>query len=219
MPGTALIIAGGARPDPLVVNALPVIDFCVAADGGADHARACGIDVNALVGDLDSISDEELEALRAAGTEIEQYPAAKDNTDLELALLRAMGEAPDRMIVIGIGGGRLDHELANMAALAADTYRDVPIEGLVGSSRLSVIRGSRTLHGVLGETVSLLPMHGTASGVITEGLQYPLNDEALEPGSARGVSNRFIAPEATVTVGAGVLLAIQPFALKDRGAG
>ena len=219
MPGTALIIAGGARPDPLVVKALPDIDFCVAADGGADHARACGLAVNALVGDLDSVSEGELTTLRSAGIEIDQYPAAKDNTDLELALLRAMATTPDRMIVIGIGGGRVDHELANMAALAADAYSDVPIEGLVGSARLSIIRGARTLAGVLGETVSLLPMHGRATGITTEGLQYPLTDEALEPGSARGVSNHFTAVEAMVTVVSGVLLAVQPFALKDRGAG
>ncbi len=216
MSGTALIVAGGARPDPLVIRALPAVDFCVAADGGADHALFFELDVNAVVGDLDSISAAGLEAVRASGAEVREFPTAKDKTDLELALLRAMEESPERLIVIGIGGGRLDHELANMAALTSEEYRGVPIEGLVGSARLTVIRGEATLSGALGETISLLPVNGRADGISTDGMQYPLVDEPLEPGSARGVSNRFVATSATVTVRSGVLLAIQPFALKER---
>ena len=215
----ALIIAGGARPDPLVIRALPTVDFCVAVDGGADHARRVGIEIDALVGDMDSISDSALAEIKASDVEVTEYPTAKDKTDLELGFDRALAEAPDRLVVIGIGGGRMDHELANVAALSAEPYSEVAVEALVGSARLTVIRNTQTLVGGLGETVSLLPVNGRASGVTTEGLQYPLAGEALEPGSARGVSNRFIATNATVTVGDGVLLAVQPFALKDRGDG
>lgn len=219
MPGTVLVVASGARPDPLVINALPVIDFCVAADGGGDYAIALGMEVDTLVGDMDSISASGLSRLRSERIEIQEHSSNKDRTDLELAMMRAMDEEPDLVLVIGIGGGRLDHALANVTVLASDDFSAAPVDGLIGSARVSVIRGERVLSGVLGETVSLIPIHGTAAGVTTEGLQYPLVDEPLTAGSARGVSNRFVATSATVTVGAGVLLAVQPFALKERGAG
>jgi thiamine pyrophosphokinase len=66
------------------------------------------------------------------------------------------------------------------------------------------------LHGEPGELVSLFALHGCAGGITTEGLVYPLHGEALEPGSSRGTSNAFAAPQARVTVEHGVLLAIRP---------
>lgn len=217
MPGTILVVAGGNRPDPLVVDALPPVDFCVAADGGADSARSLGLPVDAVVGDMDSISVGGLAALRAAGADVQEHPADKDQTDLELAMERAAEESPDRIVVIGLGGGRLDHALANMSVLAGRDYGDTPVEGLIGSARLSVVRRTRQLNGEPGEIVSLLPLLGRAEDVTTEGLEYPLVSEPLEPGSGRGVSNRFVTTTATVTVGEGILLAVQPFALGNRG--
>jgi thiamine pyrophosphokinase len=216
MPGTALIVAGGARPDPQVVNALPPADFVVAADGGADHALGIGLPIDCLVGDLDSISVDGLKRIHEAEIEIREFQARKAETDLELALSRAMEEQPDRLVVIGIGGGRLDHQLANYTVLSSDRFHTALVEGLVGSARLTVVRGAVQLAGALGETISLIPIRGLAEGVTTDGLEYQLNDEPLYAGSARGVSNRFVAERATVSVARGVVLAVQPFALRER---
>jgi thiamine pyrophosphokinase len=58
--------------------------------------------------------------------------------------------------------------------------------------------------------VSLVPMHGPAEGVTTEGLVYALRGETLNAGSSRGTSNVFADPEAAISVGRGVLLAVRP---------
>lgn len=217
MSGTALIIAGGARPDPLVVRAVASVDFCVAADSGADHAMAVGIKIDCVVGDLDSITPRGLDAARQAGIEIRDFPTDKDKTDLELAFDRALEQRPSRLLVIGISGGRPDHELANIMALTNDSYRNIEVDGLVGSARMSVVWSSRTMTGALGETISLIPLATAVHGVRTEGLEYPLVGETLRAGTSRGVSNRFVAREATVSVERGPLLAVQPHALADRG--
>jgi thiamine pyrophosphokinase len=44
--------------------------------------------------------------------------------------------------------------------------------------------------------------------VITEGLEYPLGGESMEPGSTRGVSNSVVAAPARVRIAAGHLLCI-----------
>ena len=67
----------------------------------------------------------------------------------------------------------------------------------------------RWISGVLA-LCTLLAVNGPATGVTTEGLEYPLRDETLEPGSSRGVSNVFASETAHVTVEDGVLLAILP---------
>ena len=217
MPRTVLVVAGGARPDPDVVRWLPPVDLTVAADSGADHARRLGLAVDVLVGDLDSVSADTLAALRAGGVELREHPARKDQTDFELAMARAAEARATRIVVIGIGGDRLDHELANIAVLAADRYGGAEVEGLVGPARVTVIRGARSLAGVPGETVSLLPVLGPVEGVTTVGLEFELAGEPLHPGTARGVSNRFVAAEATVRVERGTLLAVQPHGLAGTG--
>jgi thiamine pyrophosphokinase len=73
-----------------------------------------------------------------------------------------------------------------------------------------VIRGERELGGQRGELCTLLAVNGPAVGVTTDGLEYPLRGETLEPGSSRGVSNVFEGEAARVEVEQGVLLAILP---------
>jgi thiamine pyrophosphokinase len=73
-----------------------------------------------------------------------------------------------------------------------------------------VVRSKSTLMGRPGALVTLLPMHGPASGVVTEGLLYPLQDEELLPGATRGVSNEMTGDRARVTVRSGVLVAVLP---------
>ena len=48
---------------------------------------------------------------------IERHPAAKDATDLELALDAAIALEPSRILVIGSAGGRLDHLLGSILLL------------------------------------------------------------------------------------------------------
>jgi thiamine pyrophosphokinase len=55
---------------------------------------------------------------------------------------------------------------------------------------------------------------GPAEGVTTIGLRFPLHDARLLPGSTLGVSNELDGTTASVSVGAGVVLAIQPHALE-----
>ena len=108
------------------------------------------------------------------------------------------------------GGGRLDHLLASLLVLGSARYEALEIDALVGDALVHVIRGERTIRGTCGELVTLLPLGGPAEGVTTTGLEYPLANETLEPGSSRGVSNVFTAVGVRVGVERGVLLAVRP---------
>src|SRR5262249_39916557 len=139
-----------------------------------------------------------------------RHPAEKDAADLELALDAAAAGHPDRIVVLAPAGGRLDHLLSTLLLLAADRYTRILVDALVGEAHVSVVRRTRELEGEPGRLVTLLAAHGPAEGVTTDGLAYPLHGETLFPGSTRGVSNRFEAVRARVTVEHGVLLAIVP---------
>jgi thiamine pyrophosphokinase len=201
------------------LDALPSDALVIAADSGLEHARALGLRVDLVVGDMDSVSAAALDAAAAEGVLIERHPEAKDATDLELALDVAVDRGARRIVVLGPDVGRLDHLLAAIALLTSPRYAAAEVEGWLGPAWLTVVRSSSrsraarsgaTLVGWPGALVTLLPVHGPAKGVTTDGLLYPLRDEDLEPGSTRGVSNEMMGERAEVTLRSGVLIAILP---------
>jgi thiamine pyrophosphokinase len=205
------------EPDVVVVASGPgpVIDVpgtptVVAADGGLDRALSLGLEVDVVVGDLDSVSHGALAAARVAGARVLAHPARKDATDLELALDEALALGAKRVLVVVSAGGRLDHLLSALLLLGSERYEQVELDALVGDALVHVIRTERVLEGWSGELVTLLALGGPAHGVTTSGLEYPLLHETLGHGSSRGVSNSFSASEARVSISSGVLLAVRP---------
>lgn len=209
----AVVVAGGeAVPGDAAL--LRDADLVIAADGGAAFLDSLGRVPDLLIGDLDSADSTLVERLIAAGVAVERHPAAKDATDAELAIDRALSSGARRVTVIGaFAGDRLDHELANLLLLADPAWASRLEE-------LRMVRGgtlARAVHGPgqlaleagEGDTVSLLPVGGDARGVRTGGLEYPLEGETLGMGRSRGLSNVVVRPPASVALEAGVLLVIE----------
>ena len=207
-----VVVASG--PGPVV--AVPAAPTVVAADGGLDRALSIGLEVDVVIGDLDSVSPDALAAARRAGARVLAHPARKDATDLELALDEALALGGQRVLVVASAGGRLDHLLSALLLLGSERYEQVEFDALVGDALVHVIRTERVLHGDPGEIVTLLALGGSAERVTTSGLEYPLLHETLDPGSSRGVSNLFSASEVHVSISSGVLLAIRPGGARER---
>jgi thiamine pyrophosphokinase len=205
-----VVVAGGEAPPADAARAVPGGALVIAADGGLEHARRLGLDVGLAIGDLDSASPAAVAAAEEEGVRVSRHPAAKDATDLELALDAALAAEPKRVLVLAGVGERLDHLVSALHVLGSPRYAAVEVDARVGPAQVHVIRHERTLEGEPGELVSLCALHGPAEGVSTDGLEYPLADETLEPGSSRGVSNRFIAETARVRVERGIVLAVRP---------
>jgi thiamine pyrophosphokinase len=207
---TVVVLAGGESVD--ATTRLPVIepDLVIAADSGLHHARAIGLHVDLVVGDLDSVDRHELDAAVGAGAAVEHHPVDKDATDLELALHAAIDRGAERIVVAGVGGGRVDHFLANALVLAAPAFANAHIEAVVGTARIAVVHDKTVIDGAPGDLLTLLPVGGPADGVRTTGLRFALDGERLDAGTTRGVSNELTGTQATVTVDDGVLLVVRP---------
>jgi thiamine pyrophosphokinase len=210
-PTTALVFCGGGRAS------LPSYDdaLVVAADVGVAEAHRHGLQVDLLVGDMDSVSPEQVSRVEAEGGRIIRHPVDKDATDLELAIEAAAGEGVSRVVVVGGRLGRLDHLLGNLLVLTSPRFAGVQMDAAFGSARVHVVRDRRELAGHPDELVSLFAMGGPARGVRTTGLRWALHGDDLEPGSSRGISNRFTQQVASVSVSSGVLLAVRPGAEEE----
>ena len=211
----AIVVIGGDPPDPRVRARLPHPAYVVAADSGFDHAVALGIDVDLLVGDLESLSAAGLARAEALGVPIERHPTEKDATDIELAIDAAVRDGADAVTVVTGGGDRLDHLLVGILLLGHPMLADRPADAWIGPAHLTGLHGpgTVTVSGRPGQLVSLVPIGGDAVGITTVGLAYPLADETLTAATTRGVSNVLLDATATITLTAGSLLVIQPEAL------
>lgn len=206
--------APGCPPTDAFLDGLPAPDRVVCADSGVSFALALGLHVDLVVGDLDSVPAEDLRRAVAAGAEVQRHPSAKDHTDLELALGVAAQDA-DLVVVVGGAGGRLDHALANVAALASDALADVEVRARLGSADVHVVRGAAELDLPVGATVTLLASGGPAHGITTAGLRYPLDDDQLPAWSARGVSNVVEHTPVHLQVDTGCVLVVHPHSDED----
>jgi thiamine pyrophosphokinase len=184
----------------------------VAVDGGLAHLESIGVMPHYLIGDRDSLTAAQKTAVDAADIEQITHPTAKDETDLELALLHVCAEFPGAEIVVVAGfGGRLDQMLANLLLLAHPRLQRCNIKLVTPHQRawlLTTAVSSTQITGQKGDLVSLLPLGGDVTVVHTEGLEWPLHYEILAFGPARGVSNRLTATTASVAITAGYLLVV-----------
>ena len=180
----------------------------IAADGGTRHLWALGQLPHVVVGDMDSLPDGIRPWLTAADIEFIEHPPAKDETDLELALLLAVSRYDDEILLFGALGGRLDHLLANVSLLAYPPLDKRRIVLVTENEKAWLVTDRTEIHGAVGDTVSLIPLGGDVLMQATTGLQWPLIDERLVFGPARGVSNVMTDEMATVVVGNGRLLCI-----------
>lgn len=184
-------------------------DLVIAADGGAAHLAAWGIEPGVIVGDFDSVGPELSDLFRSARWE--RWPAEKDKTDTELAIDRAIESGAREVVVVGaLGGPRADHAIANVLLLGRERP-GVDLRLVRGPLSLSVLRGGgrSALRGEAGELVTLLAIGGDAHEVRTDGLRYPLAGETLALGSSRGVSNEIARRGASVSLGSGTLLIVE----------
>lgn len=219
----AIVLADGDAPTGSQLDAAwprwsDGIEFVVAADGGARHAVPLGLRVDTWVGDGDSVGDDALAALASAGVDIRRVAAAKDESDTELAVAAALERGADHIVVLGaFGGERFDHAIANVGLLAMPALAGRSVELIDARTRVRLLRGPAAggraaavdLPGRVGDVVSLLPFGPGVEGVTTEGLAYPLRDEPLPEGPARGLSNVRSSVDARVTVRRGLLLVIE----------
>lgn len=181
----------------------------ISADSGARHCKRFNVIPDLLVGDFDSVDESDYAGMAADGVEIVRFPAEKDMTDSELAIEMALDRGCSKVILLGSLGTRLDHSLSNLFLLKK--LLDKGVAGIIADEHNEVvlINHSIVLAREEGVFITLLPLAGSAKGVTTSGLYYPLNNATLEIGSSWGVSNRFSEDTAQVTVEEGYLLVIK----------
>lgn len=212
-----VIFANGVVEHPELLDpALKFNKFLIAADGGLKHIRKLGLLPDLVVGDLDSVSEDNLKWITDNHIEIRKFPKKKDQTDLELALLAAVDRGSISITVVGALGGRIDQTLTNIYLLLMPELLNVDVCFDDGQEELFLIQNHAEVSGKKGDSVSLLPLFSPVKGIKTKGLRFPLYDETLFPERSRGVSNEMESGKTEISLKSGVLLCIHTRKLKGK---
>ena len=196
-----LILCNGLAPsESLFEETCKWADYFIAADGGANTARSLGIEPDVVIGDMDSYSpspDDDFEAIK----DPDQY-----SNDLEKALGLAADKKADKVIVLGAIGKRVDQTLKNLSVLKQfnNKFEELLFRDDYGD--LKLIESSYSAELKIGTTVSLFPLSGKVTDIKTEGLMYPLDNEALENGVKDGSSNEVVSSPVSITFEEGDLI-------------
>ena len=204
-----LIFANGELPDINKVRAiLRDDDYIICADGGTRHASSLDLKPALVIGDMDSADSVLLKKLQADGVPIELFPRDKNETDLELAIAKAIELNPKEIIIVAALGGRLDQTLANIALLTDLQLVTFDIRLDDGVEEIFFCRDQAEVKGRSGDIVSLIPWQGAVAGVLTENLKWKLNSETLYPDKTRGISNEMTSDVASIKISKGLLLIV-----------
>ncbi len=194
----AVIIGNGAITNyDKIKKQLRCDDYIICADGGYNHTKELGVKPWVVIGDMDSIGDNDYDG------EIINLPIRKDFTDSEVCVKYILLKHFDEVMMLGFTGKRQDHAISNMLLLKqfADTETKAYI--VDENNEIYFTNSENTIYGKKGDIVSIIPITGNLCGVTTKGLDYPLNDETLIFGESRGVSNIMTSDKCTITIKSG----------------
>ncbi len=180
-------------------------DFLIAADGGANLIEKLKLMPNIVIGDMDSIKPELLKKYKSIN-----YPRKKDKTDFELAVDYCLKNKFQEIIIFGILGDRIDHLIANIFLIAKIQTENpsAKIKIIEGKKEIFVLNKEILIEGKIGDEISIIPVSEKLEGIVTDGLEYQLNNEVLLFGSTRGISNVMNKTTALITTSGGTGIVI-----------
>ncbi len=184
-------------------------DYIIAVDGGANFLFELEVIPDEILGDFDSIKPEVYKDYEKKPVKIQRHPREKDESDLELALIRAVELKPAGINIYGALGKRVDHLISNIMVLIMPRKKGIPAVLKDENHEITIIDSHYKFEGKQGDYLSLFPLTHEAKGIVTSGLKYQLQGESLLLGPSRGLSNEFTGRSAEITLDQGYLVAIK----------
>lgn len=203
------ICSGG----PIREAAFPLkADRWIGVDRGAYHLVERGIIPDAIVGDFDSVTEEEYACISKAVEHVEAFQAEKDETDTDLALERALMYHPQTVLLTGVTGGRLDHHEAALRSLYRYQLLHPHIQFKIINKQNELcflLPGHHPLEKTIHQYLSFFAYGETIEEVTLRGVKYETTKEMIEQGTSRFTSNEIVQDDAYIEFTSGICLMVR----------
>lgn len=186
----ALIIANGASCDPeLLGQLLEWSPLVIVLDSAMERVMKLDIKVDVLLGDFDRDFDAEYYKKSQFPIEIVHTPD-QSKTDLEKAFDYLYERKIPAVNVVWATGKRTDHTITNLTNIVR--YREkLKIVILDDHSKVFLLSKRFEKWYTANTPISLIPI-GNVTGIHSENLFYPLQNDTLTIGYRTGSSNHVV---------------------------
>lgn len=209
----AFVILNGDLPKSKYYQTpLEEADLVLCADGGANRAIENSIQPDYVIGDLDSIKPKN----RSRLTDIQLiHRPSQYTTDLEKTLQFAVDKKVNEATIIGISGGRFDHQICNLNIVEKFSNR-LQIQIIDDSGIGQFIHNEYEFEGKIGQPISLFAFRKTV-GITTQGLKYPLQNSSMEWAINDGLSNEIVSKPVRISIKEGCLFVFKVGMIRSQG--
>ena len=187
-----LLVGGGKVDSELLKKTYKDLGnpYTFGVDRGCIYLLNNNLPISKAVGDFDSLSEEE-KIIIDRFFDKEQLNPIKDDTDTEHALKMAVSMKPDKIIILGCTGTRLDQTFASIRLLKLAADEGIEAFLLDKNNRIRVVKGISILskNDSYGRYISILPFGEKISGLKIRGFKYDATDLTIDAASSLGVSN------------------------------
>lgn len=167
----AVILANGDYPSAsLPLRILKEAPYVVCCDGGANEYIAKGYLPDVIIGDGDSLSQEN----RIKYASLICYNPDQETNDQTKAIQYLLAQGKRRIAIVGATGKREDHTIGNISLLMEYMQMGVEVRSYTDYGIFIPCKGTRTLDCYAGQQVSIFNF--TAKGLKSQGLAYPIYD-------------------------------------------
>ena len=206
----ALIIASGTISDyNLLKSLVQENNFILCADGGLNHLMKINTIPNLVLGDLDSISKDALDYIKANSINIERFPVMKDETDTHLAVNYLIQNKYSEITIVGGIGSRIDHTLGNIYLLKSLQHKNIKGTIINENNIIHLVDKSIKIIKKPGYYTSIIPITSDGIDISISGFLYPLVNDHIDFGSTRGISNEINCDVGIITINKGEALIIE----------
>lgn len=167
----AVVLANGEYPtSSLPLSILKEAPYVVCCDGGADEYIRQGHVPDVIIGDGDSLSEEN----RAKYGAILHRISDQETNDQTKAVDFLLSQGKRRIAIVGATGKREDHTLGNISLLMDYMRAGAHVRMFTDYGVFIPCRDTQTFPCSPGQQISIINF--TARGLHGEGLVYPLSD-------------------------------------------
>lgn len=177
-------------------------DLIICADGGFDSIDKQKYKISYLIGDNDSIKNPHTVNIPSI-----LYKSEKDETDMDLALRKAIELGYTRIKLFGGYGNRPDHFIANIQLMHRYAKNKIDISIFAKSFVAYCINNAKISFKKtsVGKTISVFSLSDKSTDVTISGLKYNISKFNLYNDFSLGVSNKTIGESVDISVKDGTL--------------